>query len=232
MIDRRQQHRNPDEQHRESALRHGAHERLPGIDADCGEEYCQAVVPQHDVGGQRHDPEQGPGAAQLAEDEGDDQRAARDAERDNPDAGDRNRNEPKQNTEHHAETERDVAELGRRLYGVAEMLADLLLPIGRHQHADPIAKLERQVRRRHDIRVVAPNVQQMRRKTRRQRQLRKRNPDHVRLADKNADVVEGRTVLDDPSGFQFSEPGRRFGYRVLAIRNDHEAVAGGQRQPG
>ena len=64
-----------------------AYEGLAGIDADSGQEDRQAEIAQHDVGRQRHDPEHRAGAAQLAEDERDDQRAAADAERDRADAG-------------------------------------------------------------------------------------------------------------------------------------------------
>ena len=45
----------------------GAYERLAGIDADRRQEQREPEIAQHDVGRQRHDPEQRTGAAQLAE---------------------------------------------------------------------------------------------------------------------------------------------------------------------
>ena len=49
-----------------------------------------------DVGRQGHDPEHGTGAAQLAQNKGDDQWTAADAEGDNPDARDGNGNQTEQ----------------------------------------------------------------------------------------------------------------------------------------
>ena len=183
----------------------GAHERLARIDADGGEEHREAEVAQHDVGGQRHDPEHRTGAAQLAEDERDEQRAAADAERDHTDARNRNWDQSEQHAQHHANPERHVAELRCGLHGVAEMLADFLLAVGRHQHADAIAKLQRQIGRRHDVHVVAPDMQKMRRKAGRQRQLRKRNAHQIGLADEDANVVERGAILHDAAGLQPSE---------------------------
>jgi hypothetical protein len=51
----------------------------------------------------------------------------------------------------HAEPERDVAEFGRRLDRVAEVAPDLLLAVGRRQHADPVAEFQHQVGRRHEV---------------------------------------------------------------------------------
>ena len=109
---------------------------------------------------------------------------------------------PEQDAQHHAEPERHVAELRRGLHGVAEVLADFLLAVGRHQHADPIAELQHQIGRRHEVHVVAADMQQMRRKAGRQRQLRERDADHIGLADKDADVVERGAILDDPPGLE------------------------------
>ena len=100
---------------------------------------------KHDVGRQRHGPKHGAGAAQLAEDERDDQRPAADAERHDADAWNWNRNKPEQNAQDHADPERDIAEFGGRLHRVAEVSPDLFLSIRRHQHADPVAEFQHQV---------------------------------------------------------------------------------------
>ena len=97
-------------------------------------------------------------AAQLAENESDDQRAAADAERDNADARNWNRDQSEQDAEHHADPERDITKFRGGLYRVAEMLADFLFAVGRHQHANTIAEFEHQVGRRHEVGVIASHM--------------------------------------------------------------------------
>ena len=86
-----------------------------------------------------------------------------------PTPGIGNRNQPEQHAEHHAEPERNITEFGGGLYRVAEMLSDFLLPVRRHQHADAVAEFQHQIRRWHEIGVVAPDMQQMSGKSGRQR---------------------------------------------------------------
>ena len=106
-------------------------------------------------------------------------------------------------------------------------LPDLLLAVGRHQHADAIAELQHQVGRRHDVHVVAPDVQQMRRKAGRHRQLRERNADHAGLADEDADVVERGAILDDPARLQPS----RAAAAASAIASSLSATIMQRRRP-
>ena len=134
-----------DEQHRQPGLRDGPDERLSGVDADGGKKHRETEISQHDVGRQRHGPEDRTGAAQLAEDKGDDQRSAADAECHGAHTGNRDRNEAEKNADNHAEAKRDIAEFGGSLDGVAEVAADFLFPVGRRQHSDPVAELQHQV---------------------------------------------------------------------------------------
>ena len=101
---------------------------------------------------------------------------------------------PEKNAHHHAEPERDVAEFRGGLDRVAEVTPDLLFPIRRRQHADPIAKLQHQVGRRDEVGVIATNVQQMGRIAGGHRKLGKRDADRAGLADEDADIVEVRAV--------------------------------------
>ena len=66
-------------------------EGLSRIDSDRSQEHGKAKISQDDVGRQGHGPEHGTGAAQLAQNKGDDQWTAPDTEGDNPDARDGNR---------------------------------------------------------------------------------------------------------------------------------------------
>ena len=144
-----------------------------------------------------------------------------------PTPGIGNRDQAEQDAHHHAEAERHVAEFRRGLHGVAEMLPDLLLAVGRHQHADAIAELQHQVGRRHDVHVVAADMQEMRRKAGRHRQLRKRNADHVGLADEDADVVERGAILDDPPGLEAARAcAAASAIASCSFGDDQQAVAG------
>ena len=78
-----------------------------------------------------------------------------------PDARNWNWNEAKQYAKHHAKSERDVAEFRGCLYRVAEIFPDFFSPVGRHQHAHAITELEHQVRRRHEVGVISPDVQKV-----------------------------------------------------------------------
>ena len=164
--------------------------------------------------------------------ERDKQRAARDAERDNTYARNRNWNKPDQKAEHHANPERDVAELRCGLHRVAKVLPDILLAAGRHQDADAVAKLKSQIRSWDNVHVIATNMQQMGWKASRHRQPREWNPDQAGLADEYADVVECRTVSDNTPRLQSSNFCHGFGDCLLAICYDHDTVAGGERQIG
>ncbi len=78
----------------------------------------------------------------------------------------------------------------------------LLLAVGRHQNADAVAKFQREVGRRNDVGVVTPDMQELNRECGRQRQLRERHADDIGLADKDPNVIERRTVLDDAAGLK------------------------------
>ena len=145
-----------------------------------------------------------------------------------PTPGIGNRDQAEEDAQHHAEAERDIAELGRRLDRVAEVLADFFLPLGRRQHADPVAEFQHQVGRRHEVGIIAPNMQEVGRKARRHRQAGKRNADHAGLADEDPDVVEIGAVAGQPSRFQLSELGRGVCDRLLALGDDQHGIAGGQ----
>ena len=95
-----------------------------------------------------------------------------------PTPGIRNGYQSDQDSQHHAETKRYIAEFRRRFHGIAEVTPNLLFPVGGHQHTNPIAKLQRQIGGWDDVHVIAPDVQQVGRKAGRQRQLRERHPDH------------------------------------------------------
>ena len=69
-------------------------------------------------------------------------------------------------------------------------------------------------------------MQQVRGKPGGQRQLRERNADHARLADEDPDVVESRTIFDDPARLRPAKRVRRAGERILTLGNDHHAIAG------
>ena len=99
----------------------------------------------------------------------------------------------------HAEPKRDVAEFRGGLDRVAEVTADLLFPLRRRQHADPIAKFQHQVGGRDEVGVIATNVQQMGRIAGGHRKAGKRDTHRAGLADEDPDVVEVRTVAGQPA---------------------------------
>ena len=135
-------------------------------------------------------------------------------------------NQPEQHAQHHAKSQRDVAEFCGRLYGIAEMPSHLFLPVRWHQHADAIAEFKRQVGRRHEVGIVPPHVQQMYGKAGRQRKAGQRHAHYVGFADKDANIVQGRTILDDPARFQPPQPRGCFRNGVLALCDDHKPIAG------
>jgi hypothetical protein len=89
------------------------------------------------------------------------------------------------------------------------MLPDLFLPVRRHQDTDAIAEFKHQIRRGHEVGVVAPDVQQMDRKTAWQWKTGQRHPDYVGFPDEHADVVKIGSVLDQLARRQPPEPRRR-----------------------
>ena len=102
----------------------------------------------------------------------------------------------------------------------------LFLAVRWHQHADAIAEFERQVGRRHEVGIVAPHVQQMDGKAGRQRKAGERHADHIGFADKDANIVQGRAILDDSARLQPPQPRGCFRNGVLALGDDHKSIAG------
>ena len=94
----------------------------PDAMPDLREEQREAEVAQHEVRRQRNRPVHAAGAAQVAEDQRDDQHAGQ-ADGDLADAGDRDLDRADQEAERHAEADGDVAELRGALDRVAEELA-------------------------------------------------------------------------------------------------------------
>jgi len=108
-------------------------------------------------------------------------------------------NKPKKHAQDHPDPKRYVTEFGGRLDGVAEMAADFFLSVGRGQHSDPVAEFQHQVGRRHQVGIVATNVQQVCGIAGRHRKARKGNAYYVGLSDENSDVVEVRAVAGQPA---------------------------------
>ena len=211
---------------------HGADKGLSGIHPDGCEKHRKAKVSKNDVGRQGHGPKHGSGTAELAENERNDQRPASDAERHDTDAGNRNRNKSEQNAQDHPDPERDIAEFGSRLHGVAEVTANLFLSIRRQKHTDPVAELQHEVRCRHQISIVSPNVQQMCRITGWHRKAGKRHADHAGLSDEDPDVVKVSAIACQSAGLEAPELRSRLGDRLFALGDDQDSVPCGQNRIG
>jgi hypothetical protein len=91
----------------------------------------------------------------------------------------------------------DVAEFRGGLDRVAEVTANLLLPLRRRQHADPVAEFQHQVGGRDEVGVIAANVQQMR--AGRHRKVGQRDAHYGGLADEDPDVIEVGTIACEPA---------------------------------
>ena len=200
----------------------------PGVDADRGEEHCKAEVSKNDICRQRHGPEHRASAAQFPENKRNDQRSASDAERHDAHTRNGNWNKAKENAKDHPDPKRHVAEFCGRLDGVAEMAADFFLSLGRRQHADPVAEFQHQVGCRHQVRVIAPNVQNVGGIAGGHRKAGEGNSDHVRLSDEDPDVVEVRAIARQPTRLQFAKLCGRLCNSLFALRDNEDRVARGQ----
>ena len=68
-------------------------------------------------------------------------------------------------------------------------------------------------------------MQQLNREAGGKRKLRKRHPDHTRLADKDTNVVQSRPILDNASGLKLAEPRSRLVDLILSFGYDEQAVS-------
>ena len=83
--------------------------------------------------------------AQLTQDQRDDQRTARHAHRHVPDPGNRKLDQAQQYAERHAQPDRDVGDLCRRLDGIAEVLPQPCHVLARGNHGHAVAEFEYQI---------------------------------------------------------------------------------------
>ena len=70
----------------------------------------------------------------------------------------------------------------------------------------------------------------MSRKAGRHRKAGEGHADHAGFADEDADVVEIGTILGEAAGFEFAEACGRFPDRILPFGDDHNGIAGRQRE--
>ena len=119
-------------------------------------------------------PGQGAAPAEVSQDERDDERAARKTQRERAHARDRDLDETEQDAERHAQADRDVGELRRRLQRVAEVL-----PHGGNRLA---GRDERRRGRRTRARDPAPAAARRRRGAPRRSWRRRRRESGIRRA--------------------------------------------------
>jgi hypothetical protein len=109
---------------------------------------------------------------------------------------------------------------------------DLFLSLGRRQHSDPVAELQHQVGRRHQVGVVSSNVQQMYRITGWQRQTGERDANHGSLPNEDPDVVKVGAVAGKAARLQPAELRGCLCDRIFALRDDQHCVADGHHGIG
>lgn len=120
----------------------GGAEGLACAGADARQEEHEAELSQGEVDAVGHAPDQGSGAAEGAQDEGDDQRPARDAELEGEVAGEGDGDEAQREAQAQAQAEAQDVHLAGGLVGVAEEAGDGLDLVAVGEDADAVAEFE------------------------------------------------------------------------------------------
>src|SRR6478736_3240836 len=105
------------------------------------------------------------------------------------------------------------------------MLANIFFAVGWHQHAHAISEFKHQIRRRYEVGVVTPDVQQMSGKTRGHRKSGEWYAHDVGFADKHANVVKITTILGQAARRELSKLRGGFGNRFLLLGDDQEGIS-------
>ena len=132
--------------------------------------------------------------------------------------------ESEEDAEHHADPEGYVTEFGGGLYGVAEKAPHLVLPLGRHQNADPISEFEGQIGRRYQVGIV-PSHEQMGRKASGKREFAERHPNQIGFPDEDPYVVKVGAVFDNPAWLQASQTVSCLCNSIFALRDHQQAIS-------
>ena len=97
--------------------------------------------------------------------------------------------------------------------------------IGRHDHANAVADLQHELRRRHEIDVIASNMQDLDRDAGRNRQIGQSHARHVGFRDEEPLIGQIPPILGDPSWLQPTECSSRLGDGGFFISHDQKRVA-------
>ena len=163
---------------------------------------------------------------QPSQNECNDQRPAADAKRHRSNAGDRYRYQPQQHAEHHPETNGDIAEFGHRPYRVAEIGASGSNMLWRHKDTYSIAHLQNEVRRWHEIHVVAPHMQYLHWCTRRHDEICETHAGQIGFGNEEALIRQVSAILRNPPRIEPAERLRRPRDCFLFIGGNQQRVAG------
>ncbi len=198
---------------------------------DTREEKDESDLPDDEVRREGKAPDDRSRPLELAEDEADDERAAREAEAEHHAVREGERDHAEEHADHDAEGERKVVGFGDRAERVAEKARDRLDVLAPRDDADAVARFEDRVGTRHEVHVAPAQACDRRVEDRVEPQLPDRPADHVLARDEDPPIGDLARRFGEILRTPLAEEDARSLERLRRSHRDDEVAAREHRAP-